>query len=271
MRIGLIDSFKNNFIETFLNYHNFSDRHSPLLIIIISYLNNLGIDLNIIRLIHLNLVPLLIFISYKCLVLKFPDNNKNLLFLICCAFFLSASLRSIAIWPDSRLIGLFLFLCSVYFFIKFKKRYEYKDCILNNLLLVLSAYFSPNFSIFFIYFFFNFFKFYKFSKQIVILLLFNLILSLPIFIYVFILDVNFFAIKAVSNTSALEGFNISNKIFIISSLIFFYLFPFLSNKLSIKLIMNEFKINFLFLITILFFLLLYFFNYSNEYTGAEFF
>ena len=109
MRIGLIDSFKNNFKETFLNYHNFSDRHSPLLIIIISYLNNLGIDLNIIRLIHLNLVPLLIFISYKCLVLKFPDNNKNLLFLICCAFFLSASLRSIAIWPDSRLIGLFLF------------------------------------------------------------------------------------------------------------------------------------------------------------------
>ena len=101
--------------------------------------------------------------------------------------------------------------------------------------------------------------------------MFNLILSLPIFIYVFILDVNFFAIKAVSNTSALEGFNISNKIFIISSLIFFYLFPFLSNKLSIKLIMNEFKITHLFLITILFFLLLYFFNYSNEYTGAEFF
>ena len=271
MRIGLIDSFKNNFKETFLNYHNFSDRHSPLLIIIISYLNNLGIDLNIIRLIHLNLVPLLIFISYKCLVLKFPDNNKNLLFLICCAFFLSASLRSIAIWPDSRLIGLFLFLCSVYFFIKFKKRYEYKDCILNNLLLVLSAYFSPNFSIFFIYFFFNFFKFYKFSKKIIILLLFNLILSLPMFIYVFILDVNFFAIKAVSNTSTLEGFNISNKIFIISSLIFFYLFPFLSNKLSIKLIMSEFKITHLFLISILFFLLLYFFNYSNEYTGGGIF
>ena len=137
--------------------------------------------------------------------------------------------------------------------------------------MVLSAYFSPNFSIFFIYFFFNFFKFYKFSKQIIILLLFNLILSLPIFIYVFILDVNFFAIKAVSNTSALEGFNISNKIFIISSLIFFYLFPFLSNKLSIKLIMNEFKITHLFLITILFFYYCISLITQMNIPGAEFF
>ena len=35
--------------------------------------------------------------------------------------------------------------------------------------------------------------------------------------------------------------------------------------------MNEFKITHLFLITILFFLLLYFFNYSNEYTGGGIF
>ena len=158
MRMGLIDSFKNNFKETFLNYHNLRDRHSPLLIIIISLFNNLGIEINIIRLIHLNLIPLLVFISYKCLILKFSNINKNLLFIICCVFFLSASLRSIAIWPDSRLIGLFLFLCSVYIFMKFQIKYNYKD-IYSNLLLILSSYFSPNFSIFFIYFFYYYLSF----------------------------------------------------------------------------------------------------------------
>ena len=129
MRMSLIDNFKNNFKETFLNYHNLRDRHSPLFIMIISLFNNFGIEINIIRLIHINLIPLLVFISYKCLVLKFSNTNKDLLFIICCVFFLSASLRSIAIWPDSRLIGLFLFLCSVYFFIKFQIKYNYNFTI----------------------------------------------------------------------------------------------------------------------------------------------
>jgi len=43
MRMSLIENFKKNFIETFLNYHNLNDRHSPLFIIIISYINSLGI------------------------------------------------------------------------------------------------------------------------------------------------------------------------------------------------------------------------------------
>jgi len=248
MRMGLIDHFNNNFKETFLNYHNFSDRHSPLLIIIISFFNSLGIPIDFIRLIHLNFIPLLILISYKCLILKFAKINKNLLFIISCVFFLSASLRSIAIWPDSRLIGLLLFLCSVYFFLKFQISCNYKDTIYSNLLLILSA----------------------FSRRTIILLLLNFILSLPMFFYVFVLDVNFFAIKAV-NIGTIESLNISNKIFIISSLIFFYLFPFIANKSLLKLIINEFKINHFYFLIIIYFLLLFFFNYSDVYTGGGIF
>ena len=108
MRMDLIDKFQNDFSNSFLNYDNFNDRHSPLLIMIISFLNIKGIHIDLIRFIHLNLLPLLVIVSYKCLTLKFNKNNKNIIFLICCVFFLSPSLRSIAIWPDSRLIGLFL-------------------------------------------------------------------------------------------------------------------------------------------------------------------
>ena len=116
LRVPLIEGFKNNFTETFLNYDDFGDRHSPLLMMMISILSILGIDLDIIRLIHLNILPLLILITYRCITLKFPNNDRNIIFLICCAFFLSPSIRSTAIWPDSRLIGLFIFACSIYFF-----------------------------------------------------------------------------------------------------------------------------------------------------------
>ena len=67
----------------------------------------------------------------------------------------------------------------------------------------------------------------------------------------------------------MESLNISNKIFIISSLIFFYMLPFILNKVS-KFIFEEFKFNYFYFIIIIF-LLIYFFNYSNEYTGGGIF
>ena len=271
MRMNLIESFKNDFKETFFNYHNLRDRHSPLLIIIISFFNKLGVDLNFIRFLHLNFIPLLIFISYKCLILYFPNKNKNLLFLVCCVFFLSASLRSIAIWPDSRLIGLFLFICSLYFFLNFKKTNNYKDCIYNNILLILSAYFSPNFSVFFLYFFLDYLRYYKFTPKLVILILINIFLSLPMVIYLFFYKVNFFAIKAVSNVSTLENLNFTNKIFIISTLIFFYAIPFVFNRDTMSLLIEKFKIIYFYVALVVFFLLLNFFTYTNEYTGGGIF
>ena len=84
MRIEIINSFKNDFLNTLLNYDKFPERHSPIIHIIISGLNNLGLDMTIIRFLHLNLLPLLVLISYKCLILKFPNNNKSLIFFICC-------------------------------------------------------------------------------------------------------------------------------------------------------------------------------------------
>ena len=81
-----LDKFQNDFSNSFLNYDNFNDRHSPLLIMIISFLNIKGIHIDLIRFIHLNLLPLLVIVSYKCLTLKFNKNNKNIIFLICCVF-----------------------------------------------------------------------------------------------------------------------------------------------------------------------------------------
>ena len=271
MRIELIENFKNNFSTTFFNYNSYDDRHSPILIMIISYLNILGLDLDIIRFIHLNLLPVLILLAYKCLILKFNKENKNIIFFISCVFFLSPSLRSIVIWPDSRILGLTIFLVSIYFFLKFKKTHQFKYCICNNIYLILSAYISPNFSIFFLYFIVYYFQYYKINSKLILMISINCILSLPMFYYLFILDVNFLTTTAVNGIKISNALNPVNKIFIISTLLFFFVTPFIARHFSIKNFKKNFKINHLFFVTVFFSSLVYFFDYSFDYTGGGIF
>lgn len=271
MRTDLIEKFNKDFEYTFFNYDNFSDRHSPILAMILSSFNLLGLDLDFIRFIHLNLLPLLVFATHKCLTFKFPDINKNILFLICCVFFLSPNLRSIAIWPDSRISGLVLFFFSIYFFLKFQKDQKFINCILNNFFLILSSYLSPNFSIFFIYFFYYYFRHFGFSLKLITFLISNFILSLPMIFYLFILDVNFLKITAVSDVNIYSRLNLSNKIFIISTLIFFYLIPFVFNNFFIKNFIKNFRINHFYITSIIFLVSIFYFNYSISYTGGGFF
>jgi hypothetical protein len=270
-RVDLIEKFNKDFQYTFFNYDNFSDRHSPILIMILSSFNLLGLDLDLIRFIHLNLLPLLILATYKCLAFKFPTINKNILFLICCVFFLSPNLRSIAIWPDSRISGLVLFFFSVYFFLKFQKDLKFKNCLFNNFFLIFSSYLSPNFSIFFIYFFYYYFKHFGFSLKLIIIILTNFILSLPMIYYLIILKVNFFKITAVPDVDIYSRLNLSNKILIISTLIFFYMIPFILNNFFIKKFVKNLRINHFYIASIIFLSLIFYFNYSINYTGGGFF
>jgi hypothetical protein len=134
---------------------------------------------------------------------------------------------------------------------------------------VVSSYISPNFSIFFPYFFFFFFKKVKF-KELSFLLIFNFLASLPILYYIFILDVNFLTAGKtpnLNNGTIDYSFNLSNKIMIISSIIFFNLSPILIMNNFFK----KFK-NFLFKKLIILIpsvvCLAYFFDYQLSYTGG---
>jgi hypothetical protein len=134
---------------------------------------------------------------------------------------------------------------------------------------VVSSYISPNFSIFFPYFFFFFLKEFGF-KKLSFLIVFNFLASLPFLYYIFILDVNFLAAgktPSFNNESISFSFNFSNKIMIVSSIIFFHLSPIL----IMDNVFNHFK-NFLFknfkLIILSTVCLIYFFNYQFNYTGG---
>jgi len=264
-----IKDFSNNFTYTFLNFDSYGHRHSPVYLIFLSLFLDLGFDLNQIRLVHLHLCISLIIIFYQCLKLLFTNINNNYLFLLSLIIFLSPTFRSLAIWPDSRLPGLIFFVLTIYFFLKFRKTNNPKYTWYTCASLVVSSYISPNFSIFFPYFFFFFLKEFGF-KKLSFLIVFNFLASLPILYYIFILDVNFLAAgktPGFNNESINFSFNFSDKIMIVSSIIFFHLSPIL----IMDNIFIYFK-NFLFknfkLLILFSACLAYFFSYQISYTGG---
>jgi len=264
-----IKDFSNNFTYTFLNYDSYGHRHSPIYLIFLSLFLDLGLDIDQVRFFHLHLCISLIVIFYQCLRLKFTNINNNYLFLLSLIIFFSPTFRSLAIWPDSRLPGLIFFVLTIYFFLKFRKtnnpKYTWYTCIS----LVVASYISPNFSVFFIYFFFFFLKKVKF-RELGFLLIFNFLASLPILYYIFILDVNFLAAGKtphLSKESINFSFNLSDKLMIISSIIFFHLSPIL----IMDNFFNQFKIFLnkkLIILVPLVACLIYFFNYQLSYTGG---
>ncbi len=267
----VIESFSKDFKNTFLSYDSFGQRHSPIYIIFLSFLYKFGLSFDFIRLIHLHISLSLIVIFYNCLKLKFKDTNRTILKILALSIFLSPTFRSLAIWPDSRIPGLIFFILSIYFFLKFllSPKYEKKFAWLSLITIIISSYISPNFSLFFIFFIYYFFQKLKF-KNFFLLILFSFAASLPMIYYIFSLDINFIA---AGRTPGLDmeatslNLNISNKLLIISSIIFFHLIPILFFLLNYKKMILFFKKNLVF-ISIIFLILVYFFNYQLSFTGG---
>ena len=267
--LELTKDFSNNFLHTFLNFDQYGHRHSPVYLIFLSLFLDLGFDIDQVRLIHLHLSILLVLIFYMCLKLKFKKINNNYLIALSLILFLSPTFRSLSIWPDSRLPGLTFFVLTIYFFLKFKKTNHFKYTWYTCVALIISSYISPNFSIFFPYFFFFFLKKFKLVK-LILLIIFNFLATLPMLYYIFILDVNFLIAgqtPGLNGESVSLSFNFSNKLMIISSIIFFHLSPLLLMGNFFKLFVS-FLVNKLIILLPLILCLIYFFNYQVSYTGG---
>lgn len=266
----IVQDFSDNFHQAFFNYDSYTTRHSPVLIIILSIFEKFNIDDLPLRLIFLHFSLLLVIFLYKCIRLKFPEQKKEVIFILSSLIFLSPSFRSLSIWPDSRIFGLIFFTLSIYFFLKFQKKKKYNDVIKCIISYTISSYLSPNFAIFAIFYTLNFYNEIGLNKKFLFVILINLIFSLPAFIYIFSLE-SVFLFKSGVPVDAFdvnEIFNISNKILLISSLIFFYAIPFIFTK-SIKVKLFSIK-NILIAIFIVI-LLSYFFSYDVTYTGGGIF
>ena len=226
--------FAEDFKNTFDNYgqDNLFARNSPIFYIFISLIYKAGLDLDTIRYVNIISVPLLIYIFFDCLKIKFKNFTNASLMLMSFVIFLSPTVRSLTVWPYPILYGFIFFLLSIKFYLKFNevKKYKINEALKNTLFLAFASYLTPNFSVFVIFFLYKFFLEFKNSRYFVYILVLNFLLAAPAIIYYFIND--FYLIKySVSDVDLSVKLNLFNKIIIIMSLISFYFIPFLNKKL----------------------------------------
>ena len=270
----IIFLFADNFKDTFLKYGTpeVMARNSPVFYIVVSFLIKLGLNIKTINYLNIIILPLYIFIFLKCINIKYKFITLNEQFLFSSIILLSPTIRSLVVWPYPIIWALFFFLCSIYFFLKFDETNNSKQKLiysLNNILfLALSAYITPNFAVFSIFYFIKYFNFFKNSKNLILIILFNLVLAFPaIFYYI---KTDFYLFKyTVENVNTFTKYNLANKVVIIISIIFFYFIPFFEfKKIKNFNVKNFFHYKNYLIITILCLLLILFNFPSNLGVGG---
>jgi len=278
--LQFVEGFKNNFILTIKNFgsssgHNdLGTRNSPIFFIIFGLLNKI-FQLNYLRILN-TLISLLIVITFfNCLLLKYKNIKKIELIILSSLLFLSPTIRSLSIWPYSLLWGLFFFLISIFFYLKFKlEKREIKYAIISTLFLALSAYFYLAFSVFGFFFIYQFIlKLDTIQRKIKIILL-NMLLAIPAIIFIYKKNFYFFDAEGIV-IKANERYNISNKILIIGSIIFYFCIPIIAYnyKIIISSIFNKknYAIKTAFFIILIILLLTFNYPITNDFGGGFFF
>ena len=210
-------------------------------------------------------VPILL---YKCLEIKYPKLNKDNLFLFSLIILLLPTFRSAAIWPNTHLTAIIFFLISVYFFLKWEIKKDYKnlnrELIFTIIFMSLTVYTRQMYAMIFLYFvliYFQKLKFKDFLKTCFIIFSFSIPGIIFVFYYPIILTGTF-------------NSNLYNSLLVNSSIISFYLIPFYFllfayNKNRVDLI-NLKNITVLFFIILMVWTMSQSFNYNFKMGGGYF-
>jgi hypothetical protein len=220
--------FKEDFFYTFFNYDKTNARHSPVFLIINSFLLKIiKYEYNL-RFLFFHLNAITIYYFYRNLRIRFKDTDKKLLILLSGLLILSPTFRSSSVWPDSYNAGLLFLIISFYNYEKYKSNFKTEYFFYCIIFYSIASYFSPNFSVFSLFFFLNFCFLNKKKREIILFFILNCLLAFPAIYYVFILKINFFHLgEQIYGYS--ENFislrNLSNKIILIPPIIAFHLLP----------------------------------------------
>ena len=270
----IVQQFNENFFYTLANFGKYEldlgTRNSPVFWVFISIFNKF-ISFDSIRVLNSLIIFLTAIIFYKCLLLKYKNFNHLNLIILASMIFLSPSLRSLVIWPYSLSWGLFLFIISIYYYLKSKNNFGLKNSFLILSNVIFAAYVYPSFSVFFIFYFFKIINKTRNTILTIKILFLSFMLSLPCIIYLASTDFlkNFEDAQGV-DTSLSQSLNISNKILIIGTMILYFLMPIINLK---EIFIKLKSINKLHLLLIFIFCLtnIYFFNFPHSVWGGGFF
>ena len=262
--LEFVELFSNDLIYglSVYGYDGHLARNSPLFYIILSFFEKF-ITIEYLRYFHTLSAPIITIIFYKALKLKFNNIKKEKLKILSAILFLSPTIRSLAIWPYPLIWSLIFFILAVYFYFLFEKKKDEKNIYFCFISIIISSYINYTFSVFGLFFLIKFLKTYKSKFSILRLLVFLFLCSAPAIFFIFFRDgVHVFGGADGFKVSKNETFNFSNKILIISSIIFFYLIPFLKfNDLFIKI--KSKSIYYKVLVGIVYLLLVLMFEYPH--------
>ena len=254
--------FNKNIIYGLLNYDIYYIPHSPIFIIYLLFLKKVFIVEEVYRLINLHFSLLLPFFVGLSLKIKYRLKKDDIRYLLPSIFIFSPYFRAGCIWTDDNLLAMVFLSISIYFFVKYEKsKRNINNVLLSAFFLAITAYLRPIYSILSIYFFLNFFLNLKISKKLIFYIILNIFLALPAFYYIFILEINKWAVSYLFRENLFTILSLS------SSVIFFYFIPFIIKdyKSISKQTFN--KNNFLLYFIILIFII-FFFEYDRSYSGG---
>lgn len=216
------------------------------------------------RLTYVILTFFLPLLFYECLKIRLYKIDRNILFFFSLVLLILPAVRSAAIWANTHITGLFFFLFSIYYYLKWEKdkinNYINLNLFLNLLFLALAVYTRQIYALVYLFFLFIYLKRLDFKTFLkVCLIIFSF--SIPGLYYVYLFPI----ILTVSFDASLY-----NSILVNLSIISFYYFPYsliiLFNKKKIKLDLY-FIIFALFSFLFILFLAKYF-NYNYKQGGG---
>ena len=268
------EEFNKNFLYTFENFgdrqKDLGTRNSPIFWIFLSIFEKY-FSYDIIRFFNTFIIFAIAVVFYKSLLLKFKDIHSYHLLILSSFIFLSPSLRSLAIWPYSLIWGLFFFLLSIYYYLKFKDYLNFNKSFIVLINVIFAAYLYPAFSVFYLFYFLQILKKIK-KLDCFKLIFFSFLLSIPCIIYLTSKDLStiFTTQQGFESTSLSQSLNISNKILIIGSMFLYFILPIINIK---EIFLKVKKISFIKIIFISIFFLanIYFFNFPHGKLGGGFF
>lgn len=249
-----IDNFNRSISDGFNFYlsNEGSKIHSPIFYIIVAFFLKIIPDLNTVNLIYILLCSCLPYLFFKILSLNFGE-NKNYLFYFSLILFLSPYFRSSAIWLLGDNLSLIFYSLFVIFYIQTEKNSkDIKNYFFCALFIILCSYVRYYYCLFYLLIFY---KAYKELSLIhfLYLLFFSFVISLPAFLYFFIIikHHNFF-----STLNSFGTMNYLNNTIIIYTILLFYIFPIILFK--VKEIFNYYVKNLTILLFVFFILSLIF-------------
>ena len=223
--LSFIENFSINLEYGFAEFLNQPSSliHSPSFYLISGFLLKVTQNLLIVKIFNIIISCFIPYIFFLILKTKYKTQS-DYIFYFSLLIFLSPYFRSSAIWLLNENLSLFFFSLSILFFNKIKNQ---KDKILNYYLcftfLILCSYIRYYYCVFSIYYLIYFYRNLG-LRDILKLISFSFLLSLPAFYYLYYTIINHSFLVPIS---IFGTFNYYTNTLIILTILLFYLFPFI--------------------------------------------